>query len=959
MTDETQPTLIEATDPDGRRYAYLTLRKLGSGSFSEVHLAERRVDEEEEAPDEQRLGRVVLKIASTPLAIQLLREEAKVLLAIREHAEDSPVVSRVVRIKGDGAIRTFGAPVAQALIELEYLDGHTMADWMEKAWFTGEPLRLEDARHAVGLALELARALAEIRNVGDGVLHRDIKPDNVMLTSAGLRLFDFNVSRETAPDDRTLTRSVGSGDYMAPEVRLGSDYDQRADLFSFGVVLYELLTRMRFVPEWKGVPREPYQITLPRISALDGMAPPIVEESLRELVGGLIIDQPRRINEAREVVATLERVADGIDHALSRRGDAALADFDLIQLVGELRPEGLLSVVADSPEVAPAQKALRRRLQVDDPLEGWLFEQIRDAVKAGEQTLVVLAGNAGDGKSHLIDRLLHYRMASAPELRRGVRYIADATHADRPDESQVARLERFFAPFAASGEDVEASAPEEPVSVIAMNTGMVLRFFEQTAERFEQGTSLTGDLTALFDAMQAQLGLRQTGSTSLPYRLLVVNLDLRDPLRGTAERPSFFERMLDRLDPDAEDGLLADHWPLCESCPARQVCSVHFNLEALRQPRARAAVVGLLERAALDPEVHLSPRLLWSFIYRLVTGGLSHFDLESERAGPCDVVRRRVEEHGWLLANHFTEIPFAEEGLPDVPLWRALRRLDPALSSARALDELHTRFAIQTYRDDSDEELAQLGGEDEELCGLSLKRLLADDADAAHRRDAAVRRRVFFHQQSYEAYALWGAAPRFVGLVEAYDAYSRKGARALEAEDRDTLQRLAKMVADVFLLGAGKELGSRKFLRVSQPNPDVDTHLMVEVNQAVMNRLFKTTDLVRDDLHVRAHRDQPELLEKLGYRPKVIMLSVGGHRLVVDLALYEFLEQVEQGRQPSRRDLGQFEALVFLGENLGNSVSKEREEEGGALFVFQEPTASLYRLVEDDFGVPRLTPVTL
>lgn len=134
---------------------------------------------------------------------------------------------------------------------------------------------------------------------------------------------------------------------------------------------------------------------------------------------------------------------------------------------------------------------------------------------------------------------------------------------------------------------------------------------------------------------------------------------------------------------------------------------------------------------------------------------------------------------------------------------------------------------------------------------------------------------------------------------------------------------------------------------------------MVEVNQAVMNRLFKTTDLVRDDLHVRAHRDQPELLEKLGYRPKVIMLSVGGHRLVVDLALYEFLEQVEQGRQPSRRDLGQFEALVFLGENLGNSVSKEREEEGGALFVFQEPTASLYRLVEDDFGVPRLTPVTL
>jgi hypothetical protein len=60
----------------------------------------------------------------------------------------------------------------------------------------------------------------------------------------------------------------------------------------------------------------------------------------------------------------------------------------------------------------------------------------------------------------------------------------------------------------------------------------------------------------------------------------------------------------------------------------------------------------------------------------------------------------------------------------------------------------------------------------------------------------------------------------------------------------------------------------------------------------------------------------------LGYRPHLLVLSLAQNRLIVDLELYEFLLQVQDGRQPSRRDLAQFEALLFIGEQIGNPKSQ-------------------------------------
>ncbi|GMF65570.1 unnamed protein product [Phytophthora lilii] len=94
-------------------------------------------------------------------------------------------------------------------------------------------------RTKVTIALHVAHALTYLHSLQTPVLHRDLKSKNVLLTSAlEAKLTDFGISREQA--DKTMTAGVGTSLWMAPEVMLGQRYDDKADMFSFGVVLSEL-----------------------------------------------------------------------------------------------------------------------------------------------------------------------------------------------------------------------------------------------------------------------------------------------------------------------------------------------------------------------------------------------------------------------------------------------------------------------------------------------------------------------------------------------------------------------------------------------------------------------------------------------------------------------------------------------------------------------------------------------
>jgi serine/threonine protein kinase len=116
---------------------------------------------------------------------------------------------------------------------MEFVEGQTLTQWMKKQRFS-----VAQVKHVIyNAGLGLAHAHE------NGVFHRDVKPDNIMLSKTGaVKVMDFGIAR-VVESTMTKTGSVmGTPAYMSPEQVNGHKIDGRSDVFSLGVILYELLT---------------------------------------------------------------------------------------------------------------------------------------------------------------------------------------------------------------------------------------------------------------------------------------------------------------------------------------------------------------------------------------------------------------------------------------------------------------------------------------------------------------------------------------------------------------------------------------------------------------------------------------------------------------------------------------------------------------------------------------------
>jgi serine/threonine-protein kinase len=190
--------------------------KLGSGGMSTVYLAR---DTTLDRP-------VAVKVMHREMSeqadqLQRFRQEARAVAKLSH-----PNVVAVIDAGEDG-----GHPY----IVFEYVEGETLKQRINR-------IGALDAQEALAYAIEIARglAVAHARNM----VHRDIKPQNVLIDSEGrAKLTDFGISRQLEQDGMTATgRVLGTTDYVAPEQAMGHPVDQRSDVYSLGVVLYEMLT---------------------------------------------------------------------------------------------------------------------------------------------------------------------------------------------------------------------------------------------------------------------------------------------------------------------------------------------------------------------------------------------------------------------------------------------------------------------------------------------------------------------------------------------------------------------------------------------------------------------------------------------------------------------------------------------------------------------------------------------
>jgi eukaryotic-like serine/threonine-protein kinase len=380
---------------------YRVLSRLGSGGMGVVYVAE-----------DIKLGRRVAmkflpgEVASDRTAFERMQREARSASAL-----DHPNICSIYEL---------GEHDGQPFIVMQLLEGKTLREWIERSSKVDSRSRVKDA---MDLAIQITRGLEAAHQ--KNIIHRDIKPENIFVTVRGeVKILDFGLAKvmedqkepevqsdltaDTAVDGEgvlTLTRTgakMGTAFYMSPEQIRGEKLDARSDLFSLGLVLFEMVTgRRAFRGNTGAAVHDAVLHGSPApVRQLNPAVPSSVESVIRR---SLEKNRDRRYQSARELHADLERLNLRRAQPLSGIGARVAAGFLLLLFValganvGGLRDRALRRPVSND---AAQQSRQRTAVAVlgfknlsgrDD--EAWistaLSEMLDAQLSAGQQLRVV------------------------------------------------------------------------------------------------------------------------------------------------------------------------------------------------------------------------------------------------------------------------------------------------------------------------------------------------------------------------------------------------------------------------------------------------------------------------------------------------------------------------------------------------------------------------------------------
>ena len=406
---------------------------IGAGGMGEVYRAK-----------DSRLDRTVaIKVLPPHLSSdvesrQRMEREAKAISAL-QHANIC-------------TLHDIGSQNGTDFLVMEYLEGQTLADRLEKG-----PLPLDQV---LKIGVEIAQALDKAHQ--QGIVHRDLKPGNIMLTKAGAKLMDFGLAKPTVPfaaqavgrftpSTPTLNLAqltaaapaltqkgsvVGTCQYMAPEVLQGADADGRSDLFSFGCVLYEMVTGRRAF-EGKSqlsvftaiLEKEPEPI-----AADQSLAPPMLDLLIR---GCLAKDPSERIQSAHDVAMELHWIASTRGVPLDTESSATPVASRLLWLAAAIA--AIVAGVLAGYFLRPAASGTSIRAVINPPPDQH-FRLTSDLagppVLSPDGSYVAFTAVGSDGKTNLWVRLMNAAEA---------RTLPDTNDAIFPFWSPDSRSLGFFA----------------------------------------------------------------------------------------------------------------------------------------------------------------------------------------------------------------------------------------------------------------------------------------------------------------------------------------------------------------------------------------------------------------------------------------------------------------------------------------------------------------------------------
>ena len=491
--------------------------------------------------------------------------------------------------------------------QMDLLEGENLRD------YTKGDVKLP-LNEIYNLAHSILSALVYMQKKVPPIFHRDIKPNNIVWHKREkFVLIDFNISAAGGN-----SAFAGTQVYMAPDLAVSShkyEWDCSADTFSLGVTLFELLAHA--LP-WTGTNPIP-KLTVPatNISAYRSDLSDAFEEFLMK---SIITDKDKRFKTAQEMLDALEAI--GVDGLTREKGPGVVfvhqkegVTEDIVDYINSLYSQ------STHGNAGTRSNSIQNTLDDLTYTETRLDKKLLDDIKRLKYRLVIITGNAGDGKTAFIRKV----EKCGTDIRQfeegnGSRFVIDGVtfesnydgSQDEGDNANQEVLEKFFQPF--YGLDDYSQVTDG--RIIAINEGRLVDFLMTHKE-----------LKPLYDNIDDYF--YNEGHVKLLPGLMVINLNLRSVTARGEQEESLLHSQIKKLTAPAL-------WSKCENCPIADKCFIRYNVTTFQDSSASDEIVSrwewLLRTVVYKRELHITMRDLRSFIAFMLTRDCS-----------CDQVKQILE----------------------------------------------------------------------------------------------------------------------------------------------------------------------------------------------------------------------------------------------------------------------------------------------------------------------------
>jgi serine/threonine protein kinase len=865
-----KPLPIETYDlkeGDSFERVYLIQKVLGKGGYSRVFKVLQQLQGEA----------FTLKLFHESVNAQSVIDEYKALKKL-----DHP---NIVKFVGNGK-----SIDGQFYTVMEYLQGENLS------MYTRTDARLPVYR-VYQVAKEILNALVAMQKLDKPILHRDIKPQNIVWDNEQrFVLIDFNVA-SFADDNQDF---VGTNPYLAPDLIIDGtkiDWDTSADTFALGITLYELLC--------KQYPWSPGKMP---IMSKAPVSPKEVEDRLSDDFANFILKaistrKAERFSSAQEMLDELLKIGeDGILESAVETTvptEAPLEQEDFIQYIN--------SLYSQSKHGNSGTRASFDTNQFDEltytPTK--LDNQLIPAVLDGKFKLLIITGNAGDGKTAFIRKIEEDNKIS--ELSRfdnkngasfkinGVSFESNYDGSQDEDEkvnNEV--LDSFFQPF----EDLTNYNNSKEGRIIAINEGRLVEFLKTTAKHKE-----------LHDIIENYF--YNEGHYELPEGIMIINLNLRSVVAKEEGKPSLFRSQIKAL---TQKKL----WGKCDNCSLANNCFIKYNVDSFNDSATGEEVITrmewLLRTASLKRELHITMRDLRSFIAFTLTRDFDCKDIEH-------LYQQFQSEPEKYWQNYYFNItnPTIEDSGNQDRLIKLLRETDIGEVSIPDLDRdlFFGQHKEKSYLEFAEREFNLLGA----FNAIERIKPTYEQDDSEVERIKSIQKNFIRHQY-------------FEGRAKLLDFPNGSSGNS-ESKDKlklpSYLLRLPyhSVFKFVNVLDDGED-GNQTKASISRAislnegcdNPGIDKNYLVLSSSEIKDPFSKSFRLFGlDDFELFVNRTD-HLVKYLEYEPDSLTFRHTKEKhikLTISLDLYEMLYFIQQGFNPSLNDLrGKFIELIIFKNLLEN-----------------------------------------